>query len=489
MYTCKYSLFNCRICEAVSEYYIHQFTKHWKTMTNQECGKIKVVAALLVEKRNKMRVVALTAGTKHKTECSYFIKRDNDTDDDDLESSYGLCDGHAEAVCYRLASVYLMTEIYKLNDGDDSIFQKADDGYALKPDIHFHLFTSHPPCGFMAKEERHLLSWKRPFKGKPHSLQCSSQILISAYLGIQGSLSHLLVKPIYISSVTIPRYETVTALHGTYIKDRLQEFKSRLPDMSHSEGDYHLHIPHIEVLEVDVLNLFPECFRPYIRERACNFSTSDGQLPQQETITVAKQQTAKGAKKSVFTTQDVIGNRGINAMVFSLEEGIGSEEFRKSVHKLKSSLVKVPVEIKKRRLKSLQDARIRLSHALNVREALQVLKEIIIQEMDEKFTKRCEKADNIISLLQETKERKTDVEKLKAQVCKLEDGLGKAIQTNDLKSIVNALTHNRDFQVMLNDLESLLEAEKRHSGNPEFYLDLMGCNWVRYMKTILNDIK
>ena len=478
----------CRICKAVSEYYIYQFLKHWKTMTNQECGKIKVVAALLVEKRNKMKVVALTAGTKHKTECSYFVKRDSGTDDD-LESSYGLCDGHAEAVCYRLASVYLMTEIYKLNDGENSIFQEADEGYVLKPNIHFHLFTSHPPCGFMAKEERHLLSWKRPFKGKPHSLQCSSHILISAYLGIQGSLSHLLVKPIYISSVTIPRYETVTALHGTYIKDRLQEFKSKHPDMSHSESDYRLIIPHIIVLEVDVLKLFPECFRPYIREKACNLSTSNGQLPQQETTTVAKQQTAKGAKKSVFTTDDVIGNRGINAMVFSLEEGIGSEEFRKSVHRLKSNLVKVPVEIKQRRLKSLQDARIRLSRALNVSEALQVLKGIIIQEMDEKFTKRCIKADNIISLLQETKKQKTDVEELKAQVCKLEDGLGKAMQMNDLKSIVNALTHNRDFQVMLNDLECLLEAEKSHSGNPEFYLDLMGCNWVRYMKTILDDIK
>ena len=476
----------CRICEAVSEYYIHQFIKHWKTMTNQECGKIKVVAALLVEKRSKMRVVALTAGTKHKTECSYFIKRDSNTDDDDLESSYGLCDGHAEAVCYRLASVYLMTEIYKLNDGEDSIFERTAEGYVLKSNIHFHLFTSHPPCGFMAKKERHLLSWKRPFKGKPHSLQCSSQILISAYLGIQGSLSHLLVSPIYISSITIPRYETVSALHGTYIKDRLQEFKSRLP---HPESEYCLHIPHIEILEVDILKLFPECFRPYICEKPCNLSMSDGQLPQQETTTVAKQTASKGARKSVFTTQDVIGNRGINAMVFSLEEGIGSEEFRKSVHKLKSNLVKVPIEIKQRRLKSLQDARIRLSHALNVSEALQILKKIITQEMDENFTKRCKKADNIISLLLETKERKTDVEELNAQVCKLQDGLGKAMQMNDLKSIVNAVTHNQDFQVMLNDLESLLEIEKSHSGNPDFYLDLMGCNWVRYMKTIHDDIK
>ena len=476
-----------RICDAVSEYYVHQFLKHWKTMTNQECGKIKVVAALLVEKKNKMRVVALTAGTKHKTECSYFVKKD-DVDANDHESSWGLCDGHAEAVCYRLASVYLMTEIYKLNDDADSIFNETNKGYVLKPNIFFHLFTSHPPCGFIAKEVRHLLSWKQPFKGKPHSLQCSSQILISAYLGIQGPLSHLLVKPIYVSSVTIPKYRSVTALHGTYIKDRLDEFKSRFLDVSNLHSEYHLHIPHVEIIEIDVLKLFPECFRPYICEKPCNLSASDGQLPQQETTMVAKQ-SGKGAKKTVFTTQDVIGNRGINAMVFSLEDGIGSGEFRKSAQQLKATLIKLPDWLKQKRLDSLQEARIKLSHALNVSEALGVLRKLIVEKMEEKYTERCKKAKGVELLLMETQERKHKVEELKAQVHKLQDGLTEAMKTNDLKSIVSALSHNLDFQVMLNDLDSLLETKKSHSGDPEFYLDLMGCNWVRYVKTIRDDIK
>ena len=289
---------SCSICKAVSEYYTGQFIERWKTRTKQECGKIKVVAALLVEKRNKMRVVTLTAGTKHKTECSYFVKKANT---DDHESCWGLSDGHAEAVCCRLASVYLLTEIYKLYDGEDSIFEKTPEGYALKPNIHFHLFSSHLPCGFMANEKRHLLSWKQPFKGKPHSLQCSSQILISAYLGIQGCLSHLLVSPIYVTSVTIPRYESVTALHGTYIRDRLQEFRSGFPDLPESE--YHLHIPHIEIIEANVLKLFPECYRPYISEKPSCVSTSDDpQLPQQETTTVAKQSGNKGAKQTAFRT-------------------------------------------------------------------------------------------------------------------------------------------------------------------------------------------
>ena len=475
----------CRICNAVSEYYLNQFVAHWKAKTKQECGKIKVIAALLIEKGNKIKVVALTAGTKHKTECSYFVKRDN-IDADDHESSWGLCDGHAEAVCYRLASVYLMTEIYKLHDGEDSIFDETPQGYALKPKIHFHLFTSHPPCGFMANRERHLLLWKQPFKGKPHSLQCSSQILISAYLGIQGSLSHLLVSPIYVSSVTIPRYETFSSLHGTYIRDQLKEFKNTLPDSP--ESDFRLHIPHVEILKVDVLKLFPECFRPYTYEKPSNLSTGDEQLPQQETTIVAKE-TDKGAKKMAFAAPDVIGNRGINAMVFTLDDGIGSEEFRKSVQQLKSKLIQVPIELKQRRLKSLQDARIRLSRAINVSEALGVLKKLIIKKMEDKYTERCKKAEGIILLLVESKDRQTDTEHLKAQVCRLQDGLGKAMKMNDLKSIVSALNHNLDFQVMLDDLEKLLEEEKSHSSDPEFYLELMGCNWVRYMKTIQDDLK
>ena len=63
-----------------------------------------------------------------------------------------------------------MIEIYKRNDGEDTVFEKILEGYALKPDIYFHLFTSHPPCGFMAKEECQLLTWKQTFKVKPHSL-------------------------------------------------------------------------------------------------------------------------------------------------------------------------------------------------------------------------------------------------------------------------------------------------------------------------------
>ena len=134
------------------------FVSRWQKKQKQGSNVITVVAALVVEKNNKFKVVILTAGTRIKYKCSYFMNRD-DAD----EFHWGLCDGHAESVCYRLANIYLVTEIYKLHDNEDSIFELNNEGYTLKKGIKFHLFTSHPPCGFMAKEERHFLSWKRPF--------------------------------------------------------------------------------------------------------------------------------------------------------------------------------------------------------------------------------------------------------------------------------------------------------------------------------------
>ena len=39
------------------------------------------------------------------------------------------------------------------------------------------------------------------------------------------------------------------------------------------------------------------------------------------------------------------------------------------------------------------------------------------------------------------------------------------------------------------ELEGLQEMEKNHGPGSDFYLDLMGCDWARYVETIRNDIK
>ena len=144
----------------------------------------------------EFKTVILTAGTKFKSTCTY-------------NNYWGTCDGHAEAVCYQLASVYMIKEIHELQQNKESIFKHAPEGgYKLKENIKFHLFVSQRPCGFMAdKNIKCLLSWKNDFTKEPHILECSSKILISSFLGIQGPLSCLLVEPVYISSVVIAEHE------------------------------------------------------------------------------------------------------------------------------------------------------------------------------------------------------------------------------------------------------------------------------------------
>ena len=49
---------------------MEQFIDRWKKKTKHESSTITVVAALLVEKNAKFKVVVLTAGTRVKYECS-----------------------------------------------------------------------------------------------------------------------------------------------------------------------------------------------------------------------------------------------------------------------------------------------------------------------------------------------------------------------------------------------------------------------------------
>jgi len=459
----------------------------WKEKTRQESSTIKVIAALLVEtKSNKMKVVVLTAGTKVKTECSYYMRK---CQDHAKEALWGICDGHAEAVCYRLANLYFLTELCKLHRDEDSIFEKSDKGYLLKRNVKFHLFTTHPPCGFMAKEERHLLSWKRPFKGKPHALQCSSKILIASYLGIQGPLSHLVVNPIYISSITIPRYESVSTLHSTYIMERLDQFQRKFYNKFHpseEKGGYHFQMPHVEIVDVDLQKLFPECFRSYINEKPFHID-SHGDLPQQETTTVVGPST-KGSKKTVCVTPALDENAGIYTMVFTLEDGVGSDECSKRVAILDSKLIKLPTELKRMRLHALQEAQSRLNQALNVQEALLAQKQIITQKIEEKFAKRCQTADKIIEEMIKAKERKINIDDLEAQVVQLTESIGKILKESQVKSVMDAIPHNLEYQLMLNDLESLKELKEIDGNDQLFNSDLLCCDHARYVEVIQNNI-
>ena len=459
---------------------MERFLYRWKNKTKHESSTITVIAALLVERNNRFSVVVLTAGTKIKFECSYFMRK-SDPD----EPTWGLCDGHAEAVCYRLASVYLLTELYKLHETRDSIFEKSNDGYMLKKGIKFHLFTSHPPCGFMAKKERHFLSWKRPFVGTPHILQCSSKILISSYLGIQGALTHLLVKPIYISSVTMPRYKTVETLHDSYIKDRFEKFYTQLSALSTPEDQYVFYPPHIEIVDVDPCSLFKECYKPYILLGDTQAGKTN-QIP--EEVASNRKRYKNKALKVAGTIPDVNQNIGIRTLVFNIDNGIGSQEFRESVLSLQHKLVKLQHDLKEKRFKSLQQARAKLSQALNIKEALGELREILLKQVKASCEFRQQKAEEIVELLTKSTMQSTVTDELTVLYEELKPSLGKVSKNNELGQIVNSVGENVTYQKMLDDLEILSEQGKHHSWDSEFYLDLMGCDWARYMRSISNDV-
>jgi len=401
---------------------------------------------------------------------------------------WGICDGHATAVCYRLANFYFLTEIYKVHDdGNKGIFEKTDEGYALREGIKFHLFVSDLPCGFMTKKEYDFLSWKWPFAGKPHALQCSSKILISAYLGIQGPLSHLFVKPIYISSITMPRYETVPAFHNTYIMQRFDQFRSKFYDKLNSneeKGGYHFQMPHVEILDVDLKQLFTECFTPALDEKPKCVHVHDGQLPQQETGLLAKTESPKVA----CATPAYDHNSGIHVMVFTLDEYIGTHKCHEKVIELNTRLIKLPNKLMQQRFQWLQEARVRLSHALNVSEALERQKQLLDQQMKEKIAFRCSLAKTIIEIMTEVMEVKASVDQLTTQVDKLTSSLETTIRNNELKSVEDALTHNLDYQKMLDCLVNLQEMEKSNGSDPDFYLNLLDCDWARYIETIRSNI-
>jgi len=472
----------------VSKYYKGKFISHWKSKTKRESSTINNLAALLVEKKSKMKVVVLTAGSRVKTECSYVMKKGQG---DAKESVWGICDGHATAVCYRLANFYFLTEIYKLHDdGDKGIFEKTDEGYALRQGIKFHLFVSDPPCGFMTDKKYGFLSWKWPFSGEPHALQCSSKILMSAYLGIQGPLSHLFVNPIYISSITMPRYQTVPTLLNAYIMEHFDQFRKKFYDMfNHDEekGGYHFRIPHVEILDVDLKQLFAECFRPAIDEKPKCVHTHDGQSSQQETTLVAKA-AKRGSTKVGCATPAYDHNSGIHAMVLTLDEYIGTHKCHKKVIELNATLVKLPDRVMQQRLEWLKEAYARLRCTLNVSEALERHKQLIGQQMKEKIAFRCSLAKTIIKTMTEVMDQKTDIDELTTQVDELTKTLEKTIRNNELRSAADALIHNLDYQKMLDCLVSLQEMEKSYASNTEYHLNLMDCDWARYIEAIRNDI-
>ena len=488
-----------------------------------------------MERKDEVNVVVLAAGTTKKKKCSYFLNKGNP---DQKEYTWGLCDGHAPSVCYRLASLYLLTQIHKLCENQKSILN-INCGYALKKGIKFHFFTTQLPCGFMAKEKHHYLSWKIPFKEKPHCLQCSSTILIGTYLGIQGPLSHLFSKPIYISSITIPKSKNVTAQDSVDINQCFKKFQARFNKGQITGCDYQLIIPHVEIADVESEVLFPKFFKSY----------DDESLPKidKPLNEIEERHTAKEIKKTAGVVSD---NRNIGSRitVFKLKDGIGDDEFCKKMESHMKNATKnvspeeLIIQVKQRNFKKLQDAQKSLTKALMVTEKpsedpFEKLSSFIAERRDKRFyVTDCQNGDKVIVQLKEMEDCRLKMGKLTAQVNKLKDSycttterlennpsvqreitsstsltesvkqfktdcelmiedldsLDKSMEDfkNGTKSIIDDLTDYLDYKETFDDLQKFLKdsGSSIHSCDSLFDLDLMGCDWARYMQSMRNDI-
>ena len=517
-------VFYFRVCNAVSEFYCGQFKDRWINKTDR--STVRALAALLVERHGELKVAVLTTGTVKKKECSYSLNKSN-ADDLADEYTWGVCDGHAESVCLRLASLYLITEIHNYSKNPVKSILERGFGYTLKKGIKFHFFTTQPPCGFMAKEERHFLSWKIPFKGKPHCLKCSSTILIGAYLGIQGPLSHLFSEPIYISSITIPKCKNVTAQKCVYINQCFKIFQARLDEKSEdTESKYKLVIPHVEIADDQSEKLFDEYFKQYGND--VTSSSDKFQELEVERYDKEPRKTAGAVRGD--------DNVGSHMMVFTLKNGLDKKEFRAKI-KLqveKTFSARQLTTIKKGNLENLKEAQVRLSKVLNVSEALEKLKSLITEKISTRFITHCS-SNEVIVQLKEMEECRLKMGKLTEQVNKLKDSfcasikqfendpnirteitsstslsdstkkfktdsesmiedlglLNKSIEDfgKGTRSIVDELTDYRDYEETLDDLITFLKEGDTSSRDSLFDLDLMGCDWARYMKLMHKDIE
>ena len=464
-----------------------------------------------------MKVIVFTAGTTKKRECSYAVNNGS-TD----ECMWGHCDGHAVSVCYRLASFYLITEIRRhKKNASLSILDSQPGGYELKKGIEIHFFTTDIPCGIMANNDCHFLSWKIPFKGKPHCLKCSSIILFGAYLGIQGPLSHLLKKPVYISSITLTKHKDITA----EIKTCFDNFGLLLKNAD--VHNYKVHIPQVKIANLQSQQLFLDCFAPY--KRSSSHMDASPMPDSQETYAAA-------------AVRDSEGNLGSHMMVFTLKGGgIFTDEFRKKMTlQLTDTTKDFPNEVKVSNFESLREAQLRLCMALDVSKALEKIIGSLTEKMDKRFTTNClpQNASEVSMQLKEMKQCRSistettaqinkmknsfctiikkfddcsivrglptvadsltslnkNTKKLEADVKSVMDGLD-SLNTNmkeceaDLKSIEDKLNDYHNYKEALDNLNSLLERANSKSYDVQFHLDLMGCDWTRYLVAMHNDIQ
>ncbi|XP_077302194.1 adenosine deaminase, tRNA-specific 1 [Arctopsyche grandis] len=174
------------------------------------------------ENHESLEVVSLGTGSK----C---IGRNKLSSSGDI-----LNDSHAEVMARRGFLRYLYDQMESACKSTQSIFLKDDTGtFSLLPNIHFHFFSSHLPCGdaaILKQTDESLLQntgakcidtgldvsedcsnpilgqvRKKPGRGDPTlSISCSDKLARWIRLGLQGALIDMLLKePITVQTIII----------------------------------------------------------------------------------------------------------------------------------------------------------------------------------------------------------------------------------------------------------------------------------------------
>ena len=218
-------------------------------------------------------------------------------------------------------------------------------------------------------------------------------------------------------------------------------------------------------------------------------------------------------------------------MVFTLNHGIGTDGdvfCKKMTLQLRNATKDFPIDTKLFLRHLLEQALQKLSITLNVGKALEELKNFVSKVIDKKFAPHHQCASVVTVQLKEMEQcRSMVIAKVKKSlhtvakrieddcitqavekplpclrkkfendlklVTESLDSLSKSITEfeNDAKSIIDridGLTDYHAYKETLDDLNSLLEKNKSNNCDPQFCLDLMGCDWARNLGAINNDI-